>query len=203
MAHTSSLDTASEADLLRNARQSSAAFRILYDRHAARIHAFHLRRCRDSGAAIELTAETFAQAWLSRDRYSDHGEGTIAPWLFGIARHVLAASVRRRSLDRAALTRLRLDLEPSAVDVDPSWIEGIEADIGAALADLPGGQRRAIELRVLADKAYADVGRELECSPEAARVRVHRGLTSIRRRLIGDAHPNQRPAANHRQGADR
>jgi len=80
----------------RESRHSSAAFRVLYDRHAERIHGFLLRRTRDPGAAVELTAETFAQAWLSRDRYTDHDEGTIAPWLFGIARHVLAASVRRR-----------------------------------------------------------------------------------------------------------
>ena len=193
MAHESPLDAASDADLLRDARRSSAAFRILYDRHAARIHAFHLRRSRDRGAAVELTAETFAQAWLSRDRYTDHGEGTIAPWLFGIARHVLAASVRRRSLDRAALDRLRLDLEPTTVDIDSSWLDGLDADLSAALAELPDGQRRAIELRVLADQAYDDVGRELDCTPEAARVRVHRGLLSIRRRLTGTTNPTDRP----------
>jgi len=203
MAEIPALDAASDADLLRNARQSSAAFRILYDRHASRIHGFHLRRTRDPNAAMELTAETFAQAWLSRDRYADHGEGTAAPWLFGIARHVLAASVRRRSLDRAAIDRLRLDLEPSAVEVDPSWIDGLDADISAALAELPDGQRRAIELRVLADQAYDDVGRELDCTPEAARVRVHRGLTAIRRRLTGDIRPAGLPATEHRQGADR
>jgi hypothetical protein len=60
MAHDSQLDAASDAELLRDARRSSGAFRILYDRHAARIHAFHLRRSRDRGAAVELTAETFA-----------------------------------------------------------------------------------------------------------------------------------------------
>ena len=49
-----------------------AAFRVLYDRHAGRINAFLLRRTREPGAALELTAETFAQAWLSRDRYTDH-----------------------------------------------------------------------------------------------------------------------------------
>jgi RNA polymerase sigma-70 factor (ECF subfamily) len=196
MADDAKLDTASDADLLRDARRSSAAFRILYDRHAARIHAFHLRRSRDTGAAVELTAETFAQAWLSRDRYTDHGEGTIAPWLFGIARHVVAASVRRRSLDRAALDRLRLELEPTTVEIDSSWLDGLDADITAALAELPDGQRRAIELRVLADRAYDDVGRELDCTPEAARVRVHRGLFAIRRRLTG-ATSIDRPITDH------
>jgi RNA polymerase sigma-70 factor (ECF subfamily) len=203
MADNAPLDGAPDAELLRDARQSSAAFRILYDRHAGRIHAFHLRRSRDPGAAIELAAETFAQAWLSRDRYTDHGEGTIAPWLFGIARHVLAASVRRQSLDRVARDRLRLDFEPVAVEVDSSWLDGIDADLGAALAELPEGQRRAIELRFLADQAYDDVGRELDCSPEAARVRVHRGLTAIRRRFAGHPRPTDKPLTEEPQGAHR
>jgi len=94
MAHSSPFAAATDADLLRESRRSSAAFRVLYDRHAERVHGFLLRRTREPGAAVELTAETFSQAWLSRDRYTDHDEGTIAPWLFGIARHVLAASVR-------------------------------------------------------------------------------------------------------------
>jgi RNA polymerase sigma-70 factor (ECF subfamily) len=178
------LQTLPDADLLREAKRSSVAFRVLYDRHAERIHGFLLRRTRDADAAIDLTAETFAQAWISRDRYTDHHEGTIAPWLFGIARHVLASSVRRRAVERAARDRLELELATDAqTSVDPSWLDGLDDDLAAALADLPDGQRRAIELRVLSDQAYEDVGRQLDITPQAARVRVHRGLRSIRQRF--------------------
>ena len=37
----------SDADLLAAARTEPSAFRELYERHAASIHAFHLRRCGD------------------------------------------------------------------------------------------------------------------------------------------------------------
>lgn len=183
MADPTRLDTATDADLLRASHGSSAAFRVLYDRHAERINAFLIRRTRNPGAALELTAETFAQAWLSRDRYTDHDEGTIAPCLFGIARHVLAASVRRHALERTARDRLWLGLESHVATVDESWLEGLDSDLTAALAELPDGQRRAIELRVVADHAYEEVGRRLDISPQAARVRVHRGLKAIRQRL--------------------
>jgi RNA polymerase sigma factor (sigma-70 family) len=179
----SRLDLASDAALLRDARRDSGAFRVLYDRHAERIHGFLLRRTRDPNAAIELTAETFAQAWLSRDRYIDHQEGTIAPWLFGIARHVLAGSVRRGAMERMARDRLRLEFPHELVTVDESWLDGLDEDLSTALSALPDGQRRAIELRVIADRAYGDIARQLDISPQAARVRVHRGLASIRRRL--------------------
>jgi RNA polymerase sigma-70 factor (ECF subfamily) len=183
MAHPSRLDSATDADLLRESRHSSAAFRVLYERHAERVHGFLFRRTREPGAAVELTAETFAQAWLSRDRYTDHDEGTIAPWLFGIARHVLAASVRRQALERSARDRLQLQLGTVSGSTDPAWLVGLDDDLTAALAELPDGQRRAIELRVVADQAYADVARRLDITPQAARVRVHRGLSAIRRRL--------------------
>jgi RNA polymerase sigma-70 factor (ECF subfamily) len=183
MADPNRFAASTDADLLRASHRSSAAFRTLYDRHADRIQAFLVRRTRDPGAAFELTAETFAQAWLSRDRYADHAEGTIAPWLFGIARHVLAASVRRRSLERTARDQLRLELAPVAASIDDTWLDGLDDDLAAALAELPDGQRRAIELRVVADQAYEEVGRRLDISPQAARVRVHRGLRAIRQRL--------------------
>jgi RNA polymerase sigma factor (sigma-70 family) len=183
MADPNSLDSASDADLLRASNASSAAFRILYDRHALRINTVLTRRTRDPVAAFELTAETFAQAWLSRDRYVDHDEGTVAPWLFGIARHVLAASVRRRGLERTARDRLHLAFEPIASVPDGAWLDGIDDDLTAALSELPDGQRQAITLRVIADHAYQEVGRRLDISPQAARVRVHRGLRALRQRL--------------------
>jgi len=97
---------------------------------------------------------------------------------------VLASSVRRRAVERAARDRLELELATDAqTSVDPSWLDGLDDDLAAALADLPDGQRRAIELRVLSDQAYEDVGRQLDITPQAARVRVHRGLRSIRQRF--------------------
>ena len=79
----------SDADLIRRALTDADAFRRLYDRHATAVHAYHLRRSGDPHAAQDLTAETFAQAWLSRARFRDDADGSAAPWLFGIARNVL------------------------------------------------------------------------------------------------------------------
>lgn len=183
---TTQTDDATDRDLLHEARRSSAAFRVVYDRHAGRIYGFLLRRTRDPDVAFELTTETFAQAWLSRTSFTDHPEETAAPWLFGIARHVLASSVRRHSIERRARDRLGLDRQSDGVApsaADEAWLDGLDDDLTAALAELPDGQRRAIELRVLADQAYDEVARRLDISPQAARVRVHRGLAAIRTRL--------------------
>ena len=114
------LDELGDAELLRRSRRSSAAFRVVYDRHAARLYAFLLTaEPRDRTAAFELTAETFAAAWLSRDRFVDRGDGA-APWLFGIARHVLATSIREASIERSARRRVGLDAAADVADPRPS-----------------------------------------------------------------------------------
>jgi RNA polymerase sigma-70 factor, ECF subfamily len=174
-----------DAELLRRSRSSSEAFRAVYDRHAGAIHAFLARRTGDGGAALELTAETFAEAWRCRGRFEDRAGGSAAPWLFGIARNVLAASARRRELERGARDRLGLTIEAAAATVTPddSWTDGLDADLEQALGELGASERRAVELRVLDDLDYGEVGRELGISPGAARVRVSRGLARLRRRL--------------------
>ena len=169
----------SDAALLAAARQDAGAFRELYDRYADRVLGYHLRRCREEDAAHELTAETFAQAWLVRDRFRDECDGSAGPWLFGIARNVLLASVRRRRVEAAARERLGMLAAAPATEPDDTWLEGLDE----ALDELPEPQREAIRLRVVDDLAYADVAAALSTTPAAARVRVHRGLTALRARL--------------------
>ncbi len=169
-----------DAQLLEASRTEAPPFRELYDRYAERMYRFHLSRTRSDDAAHDLTAETFAQAWLARTRFRDEAEGSAAPWLFGIARNVLSQSVRRGRLERAACDRLgileRLDREPAAVEPDEAWVDGLEE----ALAALPEGQADAIRLRFVDDLTYDELADELGTTPEAARVRVHRGLSALR-----------------------
>jgi RNA polymerase sigma factor (sigma-70 family) len=173
----------SDATLLGEARSDPRAFRELYERYAEGVHGFHLRRSRDADAAHDLTAETFAQAWLSRARFRDEADGSAGPWLFAIARHVLLASVRRQTLERSACERLgifeRLEREPAQVEPADGWLE----DLDEAFDDLPASQRDAIRLRVVADLDYDGVADALGTTPRAARVRVSRGLAALRKRF--------------------
>jgi RNA polymerase sigma-70 factor, ECF subfamily len=169
----------SDAKLMSRARRDPAAFRELYERHAERIFGYLIRRTGDRDAAHDLTAETFAQAWFVRERFRDEADGSLAPWLFGIARNVLLMSVRRGRMERSACERLGMRLQFSAVAPEERWLEGID-DL---LDELSEGQREAIRLRVFDDLAYEQVAERLGTSPEAARVRVHRGLHVLRNRL--------------------
>ena len=172
-----------DAELIAAARTDAGAFRTLYDRYAEAIHRFHLARTRDPEAALDLTAETFAQAWLSRERFRDQADGSAAPWLYGIARLVLLVSVRKRRLEQGARERLGIlssadrHGEPEPSDL---WLEGLDE----AVAALPPDVRQALVLRVVHDLSYAELAEATGTTPGAARVRVHRGLSALRARLL-------------------
>ncbi|MDX6600534.1 MAG: hypothetical protein QOE87_4421 [Gaiellales bacterium] len=172
-----------DAELLVAARSDASAFRELYERYAARIYAYHLRRAHDAHAAHDLTAETFAQAWLSRARFRDEARGSAGPWLFGIARHVLLVSVRQRRLESSACRRLGvldgIDREP-APEPEDGWLEGLEE----ALDDLPEAQQQAIRLRIVEDLGYDEAAEQLASTPQAVRARVSRGLSTLRKHLF-------------------
>jgi RNA polymerase sigma factor (sigma-70 family) len=163
----------SDAALLAAARTDPGAFRELYDRYAEPVLGYHRRRCRDEDAAHELTAETFAQAWLVRARFRDECGGSAGPWLFGIARNVLLVSVRRHALEANARERLGMQVLPPTVSPQEEWLDG-EVD------DLP----EAVRLRVVDELSYDEVAETLGTTPGAARVRVHRGLAALRRERI-------------------
>lgn len=170
----------SDAQLLAASDRDPSAFRELYDRYAERIHRYLHTRTGDQQAALDLTAETFAQAWLSRGRFRDELDGNAGPWLFAIARNKLLMSVRSARIEARARERLGMEL-PSVVAGTPEgrWLEGLDE----ALAELPETQREALRLRVEEDLAYAEIGAALGTTPQAARVRVHRALSSLRGHL--------------------
>jgi RNA polymerase sigma factor (sigma-70 family) len=176
-----------DAALLVAARSNPSAFRELYERYVERIHGYFVRRTGDADAAFDLTAETFAQAWLMRARFRDQVGGSAGPWLFGIARNVLLMSLRRGRLEQRATQRLgiaeRLDdaYAPAAALPDERWAVGADEMLDA----LPPSQREAVRLRVIQELAYEQIAVALGTSAAAARVRVHRGLAVLRERFPG------------------
>jgi len=173
-----------DAALLAAAREDPDAFRVLYRRHAERLHGYFRRRSGDPQAALDLTAETFARAWIARARFEDRASGSAAPWLFGIAHHVLVSSARQGAIERSAIERLgmqegldRLHGAPAALP-DEHWLDGADE----LLDTLPPAQREAVRLRVLDGLDYELVARELGTTRSTARVRVHRGLAALRTR---------------------
>lgn len=174
-------DARTDAELLAAGAREPEAFGVFYQRHEQRIVGYFRQRVASAELAADLTAETFAAALLARPRYKA-GKGPAVAWLFGIAHNVLRMSLRRGRVEQKA--RKRLDMPP--LDLTDDLIERIDALRGEAtalLAELPAEQREAIKARVLDERDYTDIGRDLRCSPAVVRKRVSRGLDTLRHRL--------------------
>lgn len=169
----------SDAELIRDAAAHATAFGELYERHARAVFGWFERRL--EWAAADLTAETFARAWLRRDRFRDERESSALPWLLGIAANVLRESMRRDRIETRARERLGLPLDLASELGFTSVEERLSPrkELARALAELPREQRRAVELRVLDELSYAEIARRLSIRPTAARLRVSRALRRL------------------------
>jgi RNA polymerase sigma factor (sigma-70 family) len=177
-----------DPELLAAARRDPRVFKEFYDRYALMIGFWLRKRTGNEDVAAELTAETFAQAWLSLRRFKGKDEDSGAPWLFGIARNLLGTYLRKRRVATAG--RLKLGM-PVADQIDDEFARVDERLTAEALAPrlhdvfeaLPAEQREALELRTIAQLPYEDVANRLGCSENAARLRVSRALGTLRETL--------------------
>jgi RNA polymerase sigma-70 factor (ECF subfamily) len=156
----------------------------LYAEHAERILVFLARRCVDPEVAVDLTAETFAEALTSQHRFRGSTEDEAVGWLFGIARHQLGTYLRRGKAERRAVRKLGIRLPPLEPD-DAARIEeladlrGVRELLREHVSLLSARQRDALRLRVIEELPYPEVARRLHVSEATARARVSRGLRQL------------------------
>ena len=101
-------DVSEEADhqLLARVRAGHAdAFGVLFERHHRTVYNFCFRRTGDWSIAEECTSVVFLEAWRRRGDVRP-GDGSLRPWLLGVATNVLRNRGRSFRRHRAALDRL-------------------------------------------------------------------------------------------------
>lgn len=168
-----------------------AAFEALYGllvedlrRHVGRIE-------RERGLAHDLVQEVFLEMHRSRRTYTP--PLPVRPWVFGIARHVVARS--RRASRREALVGLDGDADAVAgVAAPPRDVPSPESlDVSSALAALPAASRDAWLLHHGLGWSFSSIAERLGVSVMAAKLRSSRATRALRaalgigRRRDGDA----------------
>jgi RNA polymerase sigma factor (sigma-70 family) len=168
--------------------QDADAFAALYDREAQAVLVFIARRTLDAELALDLTAETFAQAFRGRRSYRGSTEMEERAWLYTIARRQIARYHRRGGVERRALRALAAEV-PTVHEDDIREIEEaaglheLRALLGDELERLSRDQREALRLRVVEERPYPEVAEALGVSEQTARARVSRGLRALGRAL--------------------
>lgn len=144
-----------------------ARFTTLFESTHRALLAYAVRRVTDPADAADIVAECFLIAWR---RIDDVPVGSDArPWMFGVARRVLA-NARRGERRRLALAdRLRDNLAEAA---PPHDVGGSE--IERALARLSDDDQEILRLVAWEELARDEIALVLGLSRTAVRVRLHR-----------------------------
>lgn len=169
-------------------------FRRIYDVNYTSLLGYALRRTDSPADAHDVVADTFLVAWR---RLEDVPEGDRARlWLYGTARKVLANHHRGQRRRRRLAGRLQHD-RPREIEGE-SRANGVGEveQIAAAFERLSETDR---ELLILVGWEQLDAGQlaeVLDCSPTAARVRLHRARKRFQNELDAEG-VKQSTSAGH------
>ena len=181
------------AERLRRSVHDPEAFGAFYDAYFDDLLRYLTRCTCDAEAGLDLTAESFAQAYLSRHRFRGTTGGEAAAWLYRIAKRQLARYFKRGNAELKAVQRLGLErpeLDPRAQrEIEQlAALDELRAVLRGELDDLPPAHREALWLRVVEELPCREVANRLAISEPAARTRVSRALKA----LVGALEANPR-----------
>jgi RNA polymerase sigma-70 factor, ECF subfamily len=175
-----------DAILLRASVDDPCAFETLYRRHSARLRRLVAREVPEE-AVLDMVAETFAQVIVSAHRFRGTSDGEAVAWLNAIAQNLARGYHRRARVEDRARRALAIEQSVREAIEAAERDDGVELDLEAALASLSATERQAVELRVIQELDYDELARQLAIRPDAARMRVSRGLRALALRFADEA----------------
>lgn len=160
-----------------------AALEILYDRYSATVCALAMRITANRAEAEEITLETFSQLWKEATRF-DPARGSLASWLFMMARNRALNGVRSRgsnadTIARAARTVGEDRVLPDSTERDAGDAE-LRRAVRHALAELPATHREALELAYYGGLSYSEIAARTGEPFGTIRSRIAQGVMTLR-----------------------
>jgi RNA polymerase sigma-70 factor, ECF subfamily len=166
-------------------------FTALYRAHYGAVLRYALRRA-DPETARDVAAETFMITWR-RLRAVPAESGQVEPWLYGVARHVLANAQRSDRRAQRVAARLRLEYDGIAAP-DPAGAISERDRLHRALGRLSERDQEALRLVGWEELDLAGAARAMGCSRSAMAVRLHRARRRLERALTAAEQADSRPA---------
>ena len=166
----------------------SEALRAIAERHGQPVYSLALRILGEPGWAEEVLQDVLLRLWEKPERY-DPSRGDLRRWLLAVTHHAAIDGLRsRRGKARARSAgpeALDLDLVVDRGE-DPSesaWKSVRAESVRAAVAELPAGQREAIELVYYGGLTQAEVAARTGQPLGTIKTRVWTGLRRLRESL--------------------
>jgi RNA polymerase sigma-70 factor (ECF subfamily) len=152
----------------------------LFEAHSRPILTYALRRVSEPADAADVVADTFLVAWR---RIDDVPVGDEArPWLYGVARRMLANRHRGDQRRRRLANRLRDELAAMPHLADPDRTE-TAATVRQALSALSDDDRELLRLTGWEGLSPTDVAIAMSMPAATVRSRLHRARKRLRAEL--------------------
>jgi RNA polymerase sigma-70 factor (ECF subfamily) len=143
-----------------------ARFETLFTDHQRHVLAYAMRRAQALADAEDVTAETFTIAW----RKLDAVPADPLPWLYAVARRVLANHRRGRGRRERLAALLRVDDVPTPLRAG----EDHDGPTFAALASLRPADQEVLRLVAWENLGNNEIAAVLGVTPNAVAIRLHR-----------------------------
>jgi RNA polymerase sigma factor (sigma-70 family) len=156
-------------------------FHRLYETGRGRVVAYAMRRTLNSEDAADVVAETFAIAWKRLETVPEDEQEV--PWLYTVARNVIANRARRNSTRSAVVRQLACELatsSPAMEELDPERLAAL-----SALDQLSDEDREILMLVAWDGLTSQELSWVLSCSPTAARIRLYRARARLNQAWSG------------------
>ena len=162
-------------------RQALSRFEDIYEAHYRAVTAYARRRTSDPVDAQDVVADTFTVAWR---RLAEVPEGDAArPWLYGVARRVLANQRRGNRRRDDLSTRLQTE-HAGTVELESDVIASDERrTVLAALSRLRDADQEILRLAVWEELPHREIAQVLGGSESSVAVRLHRARARLGREI--------------------
>lgn len=174
-----------------HSQSSEAKFRSLFSENYRSIAAYFERRI-GSDEAFDAADDVFLVAWR---RLEEVPPGDRArPWLYGVARNVLANRRRRSARSGHLLARLQAPRSNPVGNPEPIVIQQAEEQaVLDALETLRPQDQELLRLAAWEELPHREIGQILGCSRKAVDARVHRAVQALAKAMARSGHvPDER-----------
>ncbi len=159
-------------------RGDRGSFKVLYDILSPRLFRFIRPRSKNRADALDVLQETFIDFWKGLSRFSYQGDASLEALLYKIAQRKIAKGFRfwKKVISLEAI-------DDVIIDPASEQEEGITLDVVYALALLSEKERTLVTLRHIEGNSFSEIAQLLGESENALKVRHHRALARLRKKL--------------------
>ena len=162
------------------------AVEALYARYSGPLYSLAYQVTGAERFAQDVVQEVFVALWRDASRF-DPAKGSVAPWLFSLARHKAIDLVRREAnIQHGPPTWTSSSTRRTMIVDHETWLNFRRERVREAIEELTPAQREALELAFFQGLTHVEVSDRLGIPLGTAKTRIRSALLRLRD-ILGDS----------------